>query len=521
MTGPIAGDPLSGMEGHLSIEVDVESGVVSDVRSSAEIFKGWNIVLKERNPLDAPVTVQRICGTCPQSHGYASAICLDDALGTKPPSNGRIIRNLILGSNFIQSHIFNFYHLSMLDYVDIKAVLKYRGSDSRLIKIRDRIKHYIDSGEYYTRSSLISVCKGDYIEDYEMNIKSIDNYLKALEIRRKSNEILCIWGGKMPYIQTFSPGRVYVKPDIGNIKAFKAGLADIQAFINNIYIPDIIDIVRIFPEWLKIGKGNGNFSSCGGFPMDDGNSKYLFDSGEYIEGEMRDFNPEAVTGDARYLKYPAAPDIHLLKENNVYDTNKNNDSLRIKAQGYKEKASETGPLARIIISYMQKSPGSEIKSLVDSILEVHGAGKEILDSTMGRHITRALECKIIADNMQKWVDELIEGKSVYNESIKIPVESEGKALAEVPRGSLGHWMTIKNKKIDSYQVFSPSARTMSSRDDNKDMSTFEQALLGTPMRDPENPIEAVRVVRSFDPCISCIIKTIDKGKEISKFKIKI
>ena len=250
MARTITVDPLTRIEGHLKIKVSVENGIVIDAYSAGEMFRGFEIILSGRSPLDAPVITQRICGVCPQAHGNASVICLDDALGVKPPSNGRIIRNLLLGSNFIQSHVLHFYHLSALDYVDITAILNYTGSDPKLTKIRDWVKSDVESGEASAGAPFLPRYEGDYIEDHETNIQSIANYVKALEIRRKAHEMLCIWGGKMPHVQTLFPGGVSVRPTVDNIAAFKSRLAEIQAFIDNVYIPNVLAVAKAYPDWF-------------------------------------------------------------------------------------------------------------------------------------------------------------------------------------------------------------------------------------------------------------------------------
>jgi len=517
MARTITVDPLTRIEGHLKIKVSVENGVVVDAYSSGEMFRGWEIILKGRSPLDAPIITQRICGVCPQAHGNASVLCLDDALGVKPPANGRIIRNLLLGSNFIQSHILHFYHLSALDFVDITAILDYKGADPKLSKIRDWVKSDIDSGEASAGAPFLPRYKGDYIEDHEINIQSIANYVKALEIRRKAHEMLCIWGGKMPHVQTLFPGGVSVRPTVDNITAFKSRLAEIQAFIDNIYIPNVLAVAKLYPAWFGIGTGVGNFLAYGGFPLDNENNKKLIASGEYIEGSLGEFDSDEITEHVKYSKYSSVSPLHPSKGETNPDAKKSGAYSWIKSPRYKGKVVEGGPLARIFIAYLQ-GKNSDLKAMVDSVLADLGAGPEALISTLGRHAARALETKIVADNMQKWADELIPGEPVHTQ-FKIPSSSTGMGLTDAPRGVLGHWITIENKKIANYQAVVPTTWNGGPRDDSGNMGPFEQALIGTPVVDPKNPIEIGRVIRSFDPCLACAIHIIDNGKEISRFKI--
>lgn len=516
MARTITVDPLTRIEGHLKIKVSVENGVVVDAYSAGEMFRGWEIILKGRSPLDAPIITQRICGVCPQSHGTASVLCLDDALGVKPPPNGRIIRNLLLGSNFIQSHILHFYHLSALDYVDITAILDYKGLDPKLVKIRDWVKSDVESGEASAGAPFLPRYEGDYIQDHETNIQSIANYVKALEIRRKAHEMLCIWGGKMPHVQTLFPGGVSVRPTVDNIAAFKSRLAEIQAFINNVYIPNVLAVAKLYPDWFGIGKGVGNFLAYGGFPIDD-NSKLLITPGEYIEGNPGDFDSDEITEHVKYSKYSSGSALHPSSGETTPNAHKSDAYSWVKAPRYKGKVVEVGPLARTFVAYL-KGTNSDLTAMVDGVLAELGAGTDALISTLGRHAARALESKIVADNMQKWADELVPGEPVHNE-FKIPRSGSGMGLTDAPRGVLGHWINIENYKIANYQAVVPTTWNGGPRDDNGNMGPFEQALIGTPVADPENPIEVGRVIRSFDPCLACAIHIIDNGKEISQFKI--
>jgi len=517
MARTITVDPLTRIEGHLKIKVEVDNGIVVDALSSGEMFRGWEIILRGRSPLDAPIITQRICGVCPQVHGTASVLCLDDALGVRPPSNGRIIRNLMLGSNFIQSHVLHFYHLSALDFVDIKAILDYKGADPKLLQIKNWVKSDLDAGEASAGAPFLPRYEGDYIDDHETNIQSIANYVKALEMRRKSHEMLCIWGGKMPHVQTLFPGGVSVRPTVDNIAAFKSRLAEIQSFIDNIYIPNVMAVAKAYPAWFGIGKGVGNFLSYGGFPLDDDGSEMLMTSGIFMNGSIGPFDSSKITEHIKYSRFSSASKLHPSKGETIPDSSKSGAYSWIKSPRYDSRVAEVGPLARTYIAYL-KNTNSGLKSMIDSVLADLGAGPEALISTMGRHAARALECKMVADNMQKWADELVPGGPVHNK-FNIPGSSSGMGLTAGPRGELGHWITIKNRKIDNYQAVVPTTWNGGPRDDNGNMGPFEQALMGTPVADPENPIEVGRVIRSFDPCLACAVHIIDNGRELSKFKI--
>jgi len=244
MAKKITIDPVTRIEGHLKIDLDVENGKVSDARTSGEMFRGWEIILKDRDPKDAQMITQRICGVCPSPHAQASTLCLDDAFGIDPPDNGRIIRNLILSANYIQSHILHFYHLAALDYVDVTAILSYTGNDPGLNKIKSWAKAEVDSGRPTGLAPFLPRLKGDYITDADVNISALSHYLTALEITRKSQEMLSIFGGRMPHEIAVMPGGVCERPTVDKMTSFLYRLRELQSFIDNVYIPDVLTVAK-------------------------------------------------------------------------------------------------------------------------------------------------------------------------------------------------------------------------------------------------------------------------------------
>jgi Ni,Fe-hydrogenase I large subunit len=516
MAKTITVDPITRIEGHLKIKVEVENGVVTNAYSSGDMFRGWEIILRDRSPIDAPPIAQRICGVCPMPHGIGSVMSLDDAFKVKPPSNGRILRNLMLSAEFIHSHLLHFYHLSALDYVDITAILKYKGLDPKLIKIRDWVQSDIDSGLASAGAPFLPRYKGNYIEDVNINIQAIANYLKALEMRRKAHEMLCIFSGKMPHAQTLFAGGVASHLTVDRIVAFKSRLAELRTFISNVYIPDVLAVASLYPDYFKIGRGVGNLMSYGGFPIDD-NGKNLFASGVYINANLEEFDANNIAEFIKFSKYSSGTALYPLKGETVPDAKKTGAYSWIKSPRYKGNVVEVGPLARAVISYL-KNANSDMKSLIDGALNSLGIKADALISTMGRHAARALELKVVADNMDRWIDELDPAKPVHTK-YSIPKTSSGMGLTEAPRGSLGHWIDIDNFRIANYQAVVPTTWNGGPRDDNGNMGPFEQALIGTPIADPENPIEVGRVIRSFDPCLSCAVHMVEGDREILKFKV--
>jgi Ni,Fe-hydrogenase I large subunit len=516
MAKTITVDPITRIEGHLKIKVEVENGVITNAYSSGDMFRGWEIILRDRSPIDAPPIAQRICGVCPMPHGIGSVLSLDDAFKVKPPSNGRILRNLMLSAEFIHSHLLHFYHLSALDYVDITAILKYKGLDPKLLKIRDWVQSDIDAGLKSAGAPFLPRYKGDYIEDTNINIQAIADYLKALEMRRKAHEMLCIFSGKMPHAQTLFAGGVASHLTVDKIVAFKSRLAELRTFISNVYIPDVLAVASLYPDYFKIGKGVGNLMSYGGFPVDD-NGNNLFASGVYIDGNMGDFDASNIAEFIKFSKFSSGTGLYPLKGETVPDAKKIGAYSWVKSPRYKGNVVEVGPLARAVISYL-KNANSDMKSLIDGALNSLGIKADALISTMGRHAARALELKVVADNMDKWLDELDPAKPVHTK-YSIPKTSSGMGLTEAPRGSLGHWIAIDNFRIANYQAVVPTTWNGGPRDDNGNMGPFEQALIGAPIADVENPIEVGRIIRSFDPCLSCAVHMVEGDREILKFRV--
>jgi hydrogenase large subunit len=509
-------DPLTRIEGHLKIKVEVENGKVTNAFSTGDMFRGWEIILRERSPLDAPPIAQRICGVCPMPHGMGAVLALDDAFGVAPPANGRIIRNLMLASEFIHSHLLHFYHLAALDFVDITAILNYKGIDPKLNKIKDWVKSDVDAGVKSAGAPFLPRYKGDYIKDDAVNIAAIANYIKALEIRRKAHEMLAIFGGKIPHCQTLFAGGVATQLNLEKIISFKSRLAEVKSFIDNVYIPDVVAVASLYPEYFKIGKGVGNFISYGGLPTDD-NGKMHYASGTYIDGNIGNFDSNLIAEFVKYSKYSSGSGLYPLNGETTPDAKKDGAYSWLKAPRYNGKVVEVGPLARAIIAYL-KGSDSDYKSLIDSALSTLGLQPADLISVMGRHAARALELSILTDRMDEWVDELDPAAPVHNK-FKIPKTSEGMGLTEAARGSLGHWISIDNFRIANYQAVVPTTWNGGPRDDAGNMGPYEQALIGAPIADVENPIEVGRIIRSFDPCLACAVHIVEGDREILKFRV--
>ncbi|MBN2161232.1 MAG: nickel-dependent hydrogenase large subunit [Spirochaetes bacterium] len=514
-------DPITRIEGHLSIEIDVENGKVVDAKSIGDMFRGFEKIFRGRNPLDANQLSQRICGVCPISHGVASSKCLEDAFGIKPNNNGRVLRNLMLAANYLQSHILHFYHLAALDYVDITALLKYKGGDSKI----NRLKAWVEN-EVNTKKGRIDAItaggpflpryEGDfYIKDVDTNIDAIAGYVKALEMRMRAHKMVASIGGRAPHAIGLVPGGVTQVPTRSMIREYKKHIGDMLDFVNDVYMNHVIAVAKAFEDYFKIGKYS-NFLAYGLFEQDAEEKKYLLQRGVVSESKLTAFDPEKVREQVRYSRYSSGSNLHPYEGQTDPQPGKGGAYTWLKAPRYDGKPMEVGPLARVVVSYL--SENAAVKKEVDTLLGKFNAELSAVFSTLGRHAARAIECKIILQEARGWLDELeVNGKP--RSTFDMPENGEGMGLTEAPRGALGHWIVMKDRKIANYQCVVPTTWFCGPRDDNGVRGPVEQALIGTPISDPKNPIEAARVVRSFDPCIACAVHVVEGDREIGTFRV--
>jgi len=497
-------DPVTRIEGHLKIETVVDDGVVKEARSSGILFRGIELILKGRDPRDAQVITQRICGVCPQSHGIAAALNLDSAFGIaeKVPQNARIIRNLIQGAHVVQDHILHFYHLAALDYVDISKLADYQGKDSDLNSIKD----FISRGEL---APFLPRYEGDYRLPPEINAQAVAHYVKAFEIRRIGHEMVSIFSGKIPHSVGVVPGGVTSTPTVDKVMSFLWKLRRLQDFIDNVYIPDVLAIAGAYPDYFEIGAGCKNLLSYGAYDLEGGvpdltQRKRLFTPGitsASIKPGRLDITK--ITEDVTHSWYrDSSPSQHPSCGETTPQYGKGGAYSWIKSPRYDGEVYEVGPLARVAITYAYGDQA--MRNLVDSALAQLKLPFSALFSVLGRHLARALSAKFIADAMDEWLLELKPGEPTFVE-YTIPEEGMGVGLTEAARGALGHWLEIKDQKIANYQCVVPTTWNASPRDDKGNPGPIEQAIIGTRIRDASNPFEVVRIIRSFDPCLACAV----------------
>lgn len=479
-------DPLTRIEGHLRVEAVVEDGAVVEARSGGTLYRGFEQILAGRDPLDAVQLTQRFCGVCPTAHAVASCQCLDNALGIVPPPNGRIIRNLIQGANYIQSHILHFYHLAALDFV--------RGPDF---------------------PPFVPRYEADYRLPKAASDEIIGHYVQALHIRLKAHEMSAVFSGKMPHCAAVVPGGVTVTPTVDKVTTFLWRLKELREFIDNVYLPDVVTVAEVYRDYGEIGAGCRSFLSYGAFDLSDetdvAKRKRFFPAGCNRDGRVDPIDPSKITEDVRYSWYRSPSQLRPAEGDTVPDPHKAEAYTWLKAPRYAGEVYEVGPLARVVIA---RASGRSPKVLDDLLTRLR-LEPDHLCSVLGRHLARAVEVKLLADAMAEWVLEIKLDQPVAS-PFSMPEQAQGVGLWDASRGALGHWVSIKNKRIERYQAVVPTTWNASPHDDRGRPGAMEQALVGAPVKDPANPFSLARIVRSFDPCIACAVHLLTpKGRLLS------
>jgi len=450
-------DPVTRIEGHLKIDVKVDTvnGMqkVVDALATGTLFRGFETLLVNRPPADAQHITQRICGVCPVPHGMAAVMALDSASGVTIPSNARIMRNLVMGANFIQSHILHFYHLSLPDYVNGPNMPPWQPSWAK--------EKQLDAN-YFN-----------------------GNYIKALEMTRKAHEMGALFGGRMPHPPTYIPGGFTTTPRADRISKFRTYLGELLSFIQNVYLKDVSTIANTYGEYKQIGQGPGNLLAFGVFDQDAAGSNKLLKRGLVTRGSAQAIDLNKITEQVTYSWYAEnTNNLRPVTGKTTPNYPKTNAYSWLKAPRYDGAPYEAGPLARMWVN------GDYQRGI----------------SVMDRHLARAEETLKIGKAMLGWIDQLAQGAGgpVYTPN-SIPASASSYGLTEAPRGALGHWVQITNGKIGSYQVITPTCWNASPRDSSGRRGPIEEALIGTPVADANQPKEVVRVIHSFDPCLSCAV----------------
>ncbi|NLT95656.1 MAG: nickel-dependent hydrogenase large subunit [Clostridia bacterium] len=510
MSKRIVIDPVTRIEGHLRVEVIVEDGKVVDAWTKGTMFRGLEQIIQGRDPRDAVYITERVCGVCMASHGWTSAMAVETAHGANVPTAARLIRNLLVGALWLHDHPLHFYHLSALDYLDILAVKDYQGNDARLIGVKERIMKLVDGGD---TAPLFPRYEPDEfsVTDPEIVTTVLSHYLQALQIQAKAKKMSAVLGGKQPHQSSIIVGGVTVYPTAENIKDFRRLLTEVVHFIRTVYVPDVVSFATgpLLPLAKSgFGQGPGNYLAYGGFNLDDSGKEKLFKGG-FIQNNrienIEKFDESLITEAVTNSWYRAAAPVHPWNGTTDVNLDKQGAYTFIKAPRYKGLPAEVGPLARMLVYGYRP-----FKELVEKYEMKFGA--------VTRHLARAQEALIVCDAMFKWVEELeallATGRVNIHDanSWEPPVAGKGAGLTEAPRGALGHWVQIEDKKVKNYQMVVPTTWNVSPRDDKNIRGPLEQALIGITV-DENNPVNVVRVIRSFDPCLACAVHVIGSNSE--------
>jgi Ni,Fe-hydrogenase I large subunit len=552
-------DPVTRIEGHLRIEAQVDNGQISDAWSSGTMFRGIELIVRKRDPREAWLWTQRICGVCTMVHALASVRSVENALGIEIPRNAEIVRNLIAATQYIQDHVVHFYHLHALDWVDIanalqadpqktsqlaQSISEWPKSSATYFKaVQDRVRRLVESRQL---SLFTSGYWGHpaYKLPPEANLMAVAHYLEALEFQREFIKIHAVLGGKNPHLQSFLVGGMTVSMDPNTPQAplnperfdFILGVAQTaKTFVDQVLIPDVLAVAGFYPEWFSLGAGPGNYLTYGGFPKGSINdpASYFFPRGLILNNDLSKVHPVDPSKVAEYVthswyeytegdevsKSPAVgetkpkytgpkPPYEFLEVEQKYSW--------LKAPRYDDQVVEVGPLARMLVAYA--SGHQEVKSMVDGVLAKFNAQPTALFSTLGRIAARALETQLLARHLPEWIEELrgrmnsgdlrMHNGEKWNPSTW-PKSARGYGLFDAPRGSLGHWIEIEDQLIKNYQAVVPSTWNAGPRDAKGQRGPYETSLLKTPVADPERPLEILRTIHSFDPCLACAVHVTD------------
>ena len=567
MADRIVVDPITRIEGHLRIEAEIKDGKIVDAFSSSTMVRGIENVVKGRDPRDVWAFVQRTCGVCTTVHALASVRAVEDALGIAVPQNAELVRNIMEGALYMHDHAVHFYHLHALDWVDVVNALKAdpkktseiaqsisnwpKSSPGYFSDVQKRIQKFVDSGQL-----------GIFANGYwghpqmklpaEVNLLGVAHYLEALEWQKEIVKVHTIFGGKNPHpnylvggmacaINSESPGGLNAERLAYVGKLLQEG----KTFIEQVYIPDLLAIASFYKDWGAIGQGFGNYMSYGDFPTNGyaDISNFKFPQGvilnrdlskvhdvDHRNGDIEEFINNSwyeYTDGNEVGKHPweGETNINYTGPKPPYE---NLDVEKkysfIKTPRWRGKPMEVGPLARLLVGYGRGN--EEIQAAVNGALKHLDVPVDALFSTLGRTAARGIETQLVANWTMEFYDSLMNNIKNGDERManmdswepeSWPSECKGVGFMEAPRGALAHWIKIKDGKTENYQQVVPSTWNASPRDPKGQRSAYESTLIGTPVADPELPLEIIRTIHSFDPCIACAVHLYDEhGNHISQ-----
>ncbi len=460
--------PMTRVNGMWEIHVTLDGqNRVVEARSASPFWRGMELILQSRDPRDAPYLTERICGICSSAHGYAASLALEEAAGVEPPPNGILVRNVLLGADFLQNHIRHFYFLHMPAFVAGPEQPPFAPRFTTDLRIPRRVSETIYQG-----------------------------YFRAIDESRRAHELAALFSGKVPHGHGVVAGGATVHPDSEKILRALGMVSKLRSFIDEHYLPDVERIAEYYPDYFSIGGGTEGFFSFGAFPQAPHKKKTAIPGGVMLEGRREELDLSAIEEHVRFSYYDQESRQHPAKGTTEVALEKPGAYTFVKAPRYKGRALETGPIARMWFAGRYREE----------------------PSTLSRTVARALEARLIVDLIEEWLLAMDPSSPVF-EPFEVPEEGRGVGILGAMRGALGHWVEISSRRIARYQIITPSAWNCSPSDDTGRPSPVEAALLGVQVQNPEEPVELGRIVRSFDPCLSCATHVIKGGRRLTSFQI--
>jgi hydrogenase large subunit len=559
-------DPVTRIEGHLRVDVEVDGGVVNKAWASCTMWRGLETILRGRDAREGWVFAQRFCGVCTTVHAVASVRAVEDALSLEIPPNAQYIRNLILIGHALHDNIVHFYHLSSLDFIDILQIPKadpakaasiaegyssWTGnSKQELAAVQTKVKGLVASGQ-------LGIFSHGYWDhpamklSPEVNLILFSHYLQALDFQRKSCQIVAILGGKTPHIQNLAVGGVMNAINLNSLATvnmdrlgmLKSILEDLIPFVQQAFLADTCLLAAYYPEYLHLGKGVANYLAVPDLPLDAKASKFDLPGGVIMNGDLAGVRPilnwqdaefrKAVTEDSTRAWYQGGGPLEPYKGEQVPDYTDFKEDAKytwVKAPRYNGSPMQAGPLATVLVGYA--SGHAKTRQWTDTaftrIAAVNGlkVTPNDLQSTMGRYLGRAIRSSILSDlaleHLQLLTTNILDGDDTTYNAPQFPTgEIMGMGMHEAPRGALSHWVVIDKGVFTNYQAVVPTTWNASPRDEKGVPGPYETSLIGTPVVEAEKPLEVLRTVHSFDPCMACSCHTLDTtGKEIAEVKVQ-
>ncbi|MFA5081002.1 MAG: nickel-dependent hydrogenase large subunit [Hydrogenophilaceae bacterium] len=554
MSKRITIDPITRIEGHLRIDCEIDGGKVTKAWASGQMWRGVEQILLGRDPRDAWAITQRICGVCTTVHAIASVRAVENALDMEIPVNAQYIRNLIILAHAVHDHIVHFYHLSALDWVDVVSALKADPAKTALLAeslstwkgnsrhefaaVKERLAGFVGGGQL-----------GVFANGYwghpamkltpEVNLLAVSHYLQALDIQRKANKVVAILGSKTPHIQNVAVGGVAnsINPDgqsvlnVERLMAVKGWIDELADFVHNVYLVDVAAIGAFYADWTGYGAGIMDYLSVPDLPLDGKGTQFALPGGYVPGGDLTKFKPITRFGDpffkdgveesSKHAWYKGSGPLHPFKgetEPEYTDFQDNGKYSWVKSPTFLGKPAQVGPLARVLAMAAAKHAPTlkYLTQVLDTASAVAGTKIPLaaVHSTIGRHAARAVSCSVQVDELNNMWHRLVDniGKGdidTFNKPEFPKGEIEGVGFHEAPRGVLSHWVVIDNGKIKNYQAVVPTTWNAAPRNENDLPGPYEMSLLNNPVADPERPLEVLRTVHSFDPCLACAVHVLD------------